>query len=192
MALKERTSIRLGEKTKKKIEEFIYKHPETNLSDLIREALKEYLLNSEFTWAQINHEIIPFVREKFEEKGFTVVGILKPEVHLETLINKSIPIMICLEYQGKRLDLRITIIEKDQDYEIAIRNDIAFSAQTETVLLNYTGSTTRIRYEHMRAKNTHQLLNATIDNIRELLEKGQIESVVKGAEAFYKHKAEVN
>src|SRR6056297_1988763 len=127
MALSERTSIRLEENTRKKIEEFIFKHPETNLSDLIREALKEYLLNNEFTWAQVNHEIIPFIREKFEDKGFEVVGILKPEVHIETIINKAIPIMICLEYQQKRLDLRITINEMEEDYEIAIRNDLGFS-----------------------------------------------------------------
>lgn len=190
MALNERTSIRLEENTRKKIEEFIFKHPETNLSDLIREALKEYLLNNEFTWAQVNHEIIPFIREKFEDKGFEVVGILKPEVHIETIINKAIPIMICLEYQEKRLDLRITISETEEDYEIAIRNDLGFSTQTDSVLLDYTGSTIRIRYSHMRAKNTTMLLDATIDNIKEILEKGQVESIVKGAEAFYKHKVE--
>ena len=190
MALSERTSIRLEENTRKKIEEFIFKHPETNLSDLIREALKEYLLNNEFTWAQVNHEIIPFIREKFEDKGFEVVGILKPEVHIETIINKAIPIMICLEYQQKRLDLRITISEMEEDYEIAIRNDLGFSTQTDSVLLDYSGSTTRIRYGHMRAKNTAMLLEATIDNIKEILEKGKVESIVKGAEAFYKYKAE--
>lgn len=173
--LKERTAVRLDEETRVKLERFVKQHG-TTLSDIVREAINEYLKEKELTWAKIDYEIVPFIQAKFVEKGFRLVDVIKPAAGVERLLAKRLPVVLCFEYDSKRLDVKITFEQVKGGYMINVEIPLVYTVQLENYVETSQGTTIRGYVDKIRDKVFEALLTDAVDELVEYFSLGKIEA----------------
>ena len=178
MQLKERTAFRLDEETREMIEVFLKEHPDLKMSRVMRDALKDYLSDKAITWAKLNYDIIPFVKEKFEKRDFKVIGVVKPDMTIEKIVQKEIPIVLCVERKNHRQDVKLVIskADKSDDYLIKIAALDKFTLKGDDYFLTI-GIETFFPLKELYSKNALKQIDEIIDDMVEVMETGHIKHV---------------
>jgi len=182
--LKERTAVRLDEETRVKLERFI-KQRKTTLSDVIREAINEYLKEKELTWAKIDYEIVPFIYSKFLEKGFKLIDVIKPSASVEKLIAKKLPIVLCFEYNSQRVDVKLTFEELNDKHAVTLEIPLIYTVQYDDYIETSQGSIIHGYIDKIHSDTFEALLVDAINELIEYFNTGKIEAREKLAKKRY-------
>ncbi len=187
MRLKERTAFRLDKETKEMIDMFLKEHPHLKMSMIMRDALKDYLSNKAMTWAKVNYDIIPFIKEKFEKQDFKVIGIVKPDMAIEKTIQKEIPILFCMERKEHRFDMKLVIsrTDKNNDYLIRLAALDKLMLKGEDYFLT-VGIETFFLLSEFSNENISEQIDKIIDDIVEVVETGHIKHIEKDWKSRHK------
>ena len=187
MQLKERTAFRLDKETRDMIEVFLKEHPDLKMSKVMRDALKDYLSDKAITWAKVNYDIIPFVKEKFEKHDFKVIGIVKPDMTIEETIQKEIPIVLCVERKNHRQDVKLVIskADKSDDYLIRLANLDKFTLKSDDYFLT-VGIETFFLLSKLYSENVSKQIDGMIDDMIEVMETGHIKHVEESWKSHHK------
>ncbi len=111
-------NVRIDEKTQEKIGWILRKRKGSSTTELIRNALEEYL-SRDLTWEDIDYKLIPYLRSFLD--SFKIIGVVKPSMTLAKVVTESVPILLCTKYQGKRVDFGIILKESKDDILVRVR-----------------------------------------------------------------------
>jgi len=115
-------NIRLDEATENELKTYAKLHNST-ITEIMRNAIKEYLERSELSWEDINHKVIPFVLSFLND--FEIIGTITPDtIPLNVIASEMIPVIISTKKNNKRITFGITFesIEDDILVRISVYN----------------------------------------------------------------------
>jgi len=183
--IKDRVAVRLDEKTRQKLESFI-KRKGMNVSEVIREAVNDYLRVQEISWAKIDYEVIPIIISSFKEFGFELIEVIKPDTDISRVIGKKIPIILCFEKADIRIDVKLYIEESNGKYILEIEFPNNQIVETGDITLStgnitYMGLLTQFSEEKFKPylEDTLKIKNSglskkQIETIKNLIDKKRV------------------
>jgi len=167
MALPERTAIMLDKETRDRLEVFLGEYEGVSISDVVRSALKAYLVDKAITWEDVDFKVIPLLCELFE--GYERVTVIKPDLPIEKVVQSNVPTILSLSRGIHRVDLGITIVKRKETHLIFVK-----VYDSDLKLLRGEGLLFSFRLDHTTDPRTRELGKEFAEKITYVLDNARL------------------
>lgn len=160
-----RMNIRIDEDTQKKFDILMKRHPNLTISELIRNAVTEYM-ELKFKKEDLVYDIIPKLIQPIEELGYKLLEIYNLDKPIHVLLNGKLPLGIILSKNDIDIEFHLRIKESEEDI-FCLFEFIKSSKQKEKIELD-------LIFHYYRDFNTKEFQAALKNNVVKLMENNMI------------------